>query len=322
MSVLPDFQSLSPDFILDALYHNYGIDAEAALRPFNSYVNRVYGLTDTQGNRWIVKFYRPGRWLPQALAEEHTFLADAGEAGLPLALPLANLKGETLSYEAPYFWAVFPQKAGRTFEGESLSDLERIGSLVGRLHSAAKRRSCPHRLTLTASGAGDQLAQELWEADLLPHRLKEPFFTMLDEALNTIEPLLDNTVHHRIHGDLHRGNILDRPDEGLLLIDFDDMMTGPPVQDLWMLLPDRWENCREEAQALARGYEVWMPFDNRWWNLLEPLRFLRMLYFLAWCARQRKDEGFSRQFPGWGTPDFWQKEWEDLNEQYSRLHLL
>ncbi len=319
MNPLPDFQNLSPDFILNSLFHHYKIDAEAALRPFNSYVNRVYGLNDTQGNRWILKFYRPGRWSPEALAEEHLFLSDAGEAGLPLALPLPNLKGQTLSYEAPYYWAVFPLKAGRTFEGESLTDLERIGSLVGRLHAAAALRSCPQRLELTASGAGDQLAKELWEANLVPQNLKGPFFELIDQALNSIEPSLDSAFKHRLHGDLHRGNILDRPGEGLLLIDFDDMLTGPPIQDLWMLLPDRWENCPEEAEALARGYEIWKPFDRQWWKLVEPLRFLRMLYFLAWCARQRYDEGFSRQFPDWGTALFWQKEWEDFNEQFKHL---
>ena len=119
----------------------------------------------------------------------------------------------------------------------------------------------------------------------------------------------------RIHGDFHRGNLLERPREGLMVIDFDDMMIGPPVQDLWLMLPGRKDESRRELQLLLEGYEDFGPFDYTSLKLLEPLRLMRMVYYLAWQNRQRTDRSFKRDFPGWGTQAFWIKEIEDLRTQ-------
>jgi Ser/Thr protein kinase RdoA (MazF antagonist) len=320
LSETANFEKLSPLLILDELSVQYGLECQPLLTPFNSYVNRVFGVKDTDSRSWIVKFYRPGRWSEQTLHEEHLFLKEAGEAELPVVQPLVNLDGNTLSHSGEFFWAVFEQKGGRTFEGESLEDLKRLGSLVGRLHTVAVKRGCPHRLLLTPQGCGDTFADELWDAGVVHPDFRAEIFEVIDTALNRMEPLFtDRTLLHRLHGDLHRGNVLERGEEGLLLMDFDDMLLGPPVQDLWMFLPDRVENCPEQVRALEEGYEVWRPFDRSWWKLVEPLRFLRNLYFLTWCSRQRSDKGFFIQFPDWGSRAFWLKELEDLNEQAKHL---
>ena len=39
----------------------------------------------------------------------------------------------------------------------------------------------------------------------------------------------------RLHGDCHRGNVL-WTDDGPHFVDLDDCVTGPAMQDLWMLL--------------------------------------------------------------------------------------
>ncbi|NNM66486.1 MAG: serine/threonine protein kinase [Spirochaetales bacterium] len=320
MSETANFEKLSPLLILDELSAQYGLECQPLLTPFNSYVNRVFGVKDSDSRSWIVKFYRPGRWSEQTLHEEHLFLMEAGEADLPVVQPLVNREGNTLSRSGEFFWAVFEQKGGRTFEGESLEDLRRLGNLVGRLHTAAARRGCPHRLVLTPQGCGDTFADELWDAGVVHPDFRTEFFDVIDTALNRMEPLFtDKTLLHRLHGDLHRGNVLERGEEGLLLMDFDDMLLGPPVQDLWMFLPDRVENCPEQVTALEEGYAVWRPFDRSWWKLVEPLRFLRNLYFLTWCSRQRSDKGFYTQFPDWGSRAFWIKELEDLKEQFKHL---
>jgi Ser/Thr protein kinase RdoA (MazF antagonist) len=119
----------------------------------------------------------------------------------------------------------------------------------------------------------------------------------------------------RIHGDCHRGNIIDRTGLGLALIDFDDMMQGPPVQDLWLILPGKASDSRREISTLLGAYEQFAGFDMSSLRLIEPLRFMRMIYFLAWRARQRNDYWFRESFPQWGTEAFWIKETEDLREQ-------
>jgi Ser/Thr protein kinase RdoA (MazF antagonist) len=123
----------------------------------------------------------------------------------------------------------------------------------------------------------------------------------------------------RIHGDCHRGNILEHPDKGLLLIDFDDMMSGPVVQDFWLLLPGTYAESKREIGLLLEGYEDFSPFPLSDLHLIEPLRFMRMIHYLAWCARQRFDAGFAVQFPGWGTRAWWSREIEDLRRQLERL---
>jgi Ser/Thr protein kinase RdoA (MazF antagonist) len=68
-------------------------------------------------------------------------------------------------------------------------------------------------------------------------------------------------------------------------------------------------------ELLLEGYEGVCSFDRRTLSLIEPLRFMRMIYYLAWSARQRNDHRFRESFPMWGTEAFWIKEIEDLRTQ-------
>src|SRR5204862_69896 len=65
----------------------------------------------------------------------------------------------------------------------------------------------------------------------------------------------------RIHGDLHWGNILWATD-GPILIDFDDCLVGPPVQDLWLLARGDSEEARRAREDLLEGYELFREFDR------------------------------------------------------------
>ena len=124
----------------------------------------------------------------------------------------------------------------------------------------------------------------------------------------------------RLHGDCHKGNVLERPGEGLMLIDFDDMLTGPPVQDLWLLLPGPVEECTRELELLLRGYESLREFDRRSLDQIELLRAMRMIYFLDWNARQRNDRNFRERNPDWGSDSFWRREIASLAEQLSIIN--
>ena len=100
-----------------------------------------------------------------------------------------------------------------------------------------------------------------------------------------------------------------------MVIDFDDMMVGPPVQDLWLLLPDRADRCQAELTLLLQGYEQFRDFDDRTCRLIEPLRAMRIIYFLSWCSRQVNDFKFRTNHPDWGTDAFWRREVADLTVQ-------
>jgi Ser/Thr protein kinase RdoA (MazF antagonist) len=336
------FDSLAPDKALNAVERAYGLALDGMLFSYPSYINRVYGLRAEGGGaaalgaaaarvdaagagEYVVKFYRPGRWSREAVLDEHRFLLDCAQAELPVIAPLAGLDGETLARlavadeagETEFLFALFPKRGGRNFDAESEEDWRRLGGIVARCHAAGRLRPAPHRIECRPDGLTRGYALELLESGVVHPDCREEFEALCAQALDLITPLFAGAAFQRVHGDCHRGNILDRPGEGLLLIDFDDMMNAPPVQDLWLLLPGHAADCRREIGLLLEAYEQFLGFDAATLSLIEPLRFMRMIYFLAWRSRQRHDYWFVRDFPEWGGKAFWMKELEDLREQLS-----
>lgn len=321
------FDLLAPDVVLGAVESAHGVALDGTLSAYPSYVNRVYGLAGDDGRSYVAKFYRPGRWSEEAILEEHRFVLDCAEAELPVAAPMADREGKTLAsvraqdgqQEESFLFALYPRKGGRCFDAESDPDWVRLGALIGRLHAVGARRQSQRRLVCSPQASTAEFLGELESAGVVPAKHAASFFGLAREALAGIAPLFTDLTLQRIHGDCHRGNILDRPGEGLLLIDFDDMMRGPAVQDLWLLLPDRAPRARRELELILEGYEAFCPFERSTLRLIEPLRLMRLLYYLAWSSRQRDDLRFRQSNPTWGSEAFWSKEIEDLRDQLSAM---
>ena len=55
------FETLTPDLVLDAV-ESIGFLSDARVLALNSYENRVYQFKADDGERYVVKFYRPHRW--------------------------------------------------------------------------------------------------------------------------------------------------------------------------------------------------------------------------------------------------------------------
>ena len=100
----------------------------------------------------------------------------------------------------------------------------------------------------------------------------------------------------RLHGDCHRGNVLWR-DTGPNVVDLDDAMQGPAVQDLWMLVSGDAATMAQQLNTLLAGYEQFADFDDRERRLIEPLRTLRMVRHSAWLAERWGDPTFPINFP-------------------------
>jgi Ser/Thr protein kinase RdoA (MazF antagonist) len=120
----------------------------------------------------------------------------------------------------------------------------------------------------------------------------------------------------RIHGDCHRGNLLQTDVPGqpkeFFLLDFDDFGMGPVVQDFWMLCLGDEEEAEKHLAALLRGYRELRDFDDDELKLLEPLRGLRIIHYAAWIARRWEDPSFPRLFPQFGTESYWLDELQSL----------
>jgi len=187
--------------------------------------------------------------------------------------------------------------------------------LLARIHRVGERAPAPARLTLHPLTATTSDLDYLLDHAFLEPREAARLEAFGGDLLDAVAPLFDGVETIRLHGDCQHTNVLERPDSGLFLIDFDDMMNGPPVQDVWMLLPGRAVSARAELEQIIEGYESFRAFDRASVRLIEPLRAMRMTYYLAWCARQAHDASFLQNHPEWGTRAFWVRELAELEEQ-------
>lgn len=312
-----DFSALTPDRVLDAVEAASRQRCTGIIRPLPSYINRVYTVEMASGENLVAKFYRPGRWTREALEDEHAFVCACAAEEIPVIAPLASSSGGTLGEAGGIFFAVFPKRGGRPIEPADPGDAmwERLGALLARIHKVGERVPARARITMGPYTSTAADLDYLIDNNFLDARESQRLEDFGHALLEAIAPLFEGSETIRLHGDCQHTNVLERPDTGLFLIDFDDMMNGPPVQDLWMLLPGRLADAREEAERLIEGYETFRPFDRGSLRLIEPLRAMRMIYYLAWCARQSRDASFLKNHPDWGTQTFWAKELTDLELQ-------
>ncbi len=313
-----NFQNFSPDIFIPAIEEAYDTALAPFTRTFPSYINRVYELKTEAGESLVAKFYRPGRWTKDALMDEHQFIQDCAEAEIPVVEPLVLKNGSTISSINNINFALFPKRAGRQFDIEGDNSWQRVGSLLGRLHLVGAKKSAKHRYCLHPVSLTGKFVDELIQSGLC-RKWGNAYKSTCLRIIDAITPFFDGESSIRLHGDFHRGNILERPDEGLMVIDFDDMMNGPAAQDLWLLLPEHYPACKDEIEQLLVGYRRFMDFSHSSLRLIEGLRAMRIIYFTHWCASQRNDGQFLDRFPEWGSDSFWSKEIRDIEEQYQRI---
>ena len=316
-----NFETLTPDVIFSAAEKAFSCRFSGVLMPLPSYINRVYEMESAERERYIFKFYRPGRWSRAALLEEHLFTLEARETEIPVIAPLRQAGGSTLgTAEDGTFFAAFPKRWGRGLEPDSGAQVwRRLGSLIARLHTVGAARAAKHRIALDPRGNTLNEVAHLLSCGVASERVLPALSSVLRRLLRILSGRFDRSGAIRLHGDCHKGNILERPGEGLMLIDFDDMLTGPPVQDLWLLLPGPAGSCEAELRELLAGYESIRGFDRGSLAQIELLRAMRMIYFLDWCAKQRSDYNFRDRYPEWGSDAFWRREIAALEEQYAAI---
>lgn len=309
------FELLTLDTILSAAEEGTGKKFTGYLSPLPSYINRVYEIIDKENSRYIIKFYRPDRWSREALQEEHQFLFECMEEEIPVIAPMILQNEVTLGVYENFYYALFPKRSGRPLEVGPSDLWYRLGSLMGRVHSAGMNSKAQNRVIHQPKNSTTDDLAYLMNSDCIPDSYRSSLENTIEKIISVSQPLFSDIEMIKVHGDCHSGNILDRMDDGLLLIDFDDMMVAPAVQDLWLLLPDYYGKCEQELGGILRGYEQFIKFDRTSLRLIEPLRAMRIIYFLTWCAKQRDDISFKKHFPHWGNQQFWGKEVADLRDQ-------
>ncbi|MCB0358153.1 MAG: serine/threonine protein kinase [Bdellovibrionales bacterium] len=324
------FYELTPERILDAVERS-GVRTTGRCLQLNSMENRVYEieiecadeqLPPSASERFrVVKFYRPGRWSNAQIRDEHEFLAELAREEIAVVPPEPFPDGSTLQTdsETGIRYAMFPKQGGRLSFELNDDDLARIGRLLARLHLVGARKEAENRIELTTETYALDSLDYLLENQFLPENIEGYYTDTVEHICDIAEPWFAEADMQRIHGDCHVGNIL-WATAGPRLIDFDDMVMGPCVQDLWLLTPGRGDEVLKARETLLSGYEQFRNFDRSTLRLIEPLRALRMVHFSAWIAKRFDDPSFANAFPDFGSDSYWREELQALLEVLEILH--
>jgi len=297
MTAAFDFTDLTPDLILDACQH-YGFYAESGLLALNSYENRVYQFKADDQQRYVVKIYRPQRWSTAQIQEEHQFAFELAAAEIPVVAPLCR-DGQSV------------------LEPENDDQLAQLGSFLGQLHLVGAKQAFVHRPTLSIQQfLTDSTEFLLHQAGLMP-AIQQQLAPLLAEISLLCQQQYQPTRLIRCHGDCHLGNLF--YDRQAFFVDLDDCRQAPAIQDLWMLLGGDQAEQRLRLELLLDEYQQFADFDSAQLALIEPLRAMRMVHYMAWLARRWTDPAFPLHFPWFNSDSYWQQQFASLREQLLRL---
>lgn len=315
MTAAFDFSELTPDLILDACQH-YGFYAESGLLALNSYENRVYQFRADDGQRYVVKFYRPQRWNTAQIQEEHQFAFELQQAEIPVVAPL-QIAGESVLPFQGFQFAIFPSRGGRTLEADDDEQLCQLGRFLGQIHQLGSARPFQARPTLSVQEFISDSSTLLLSGSLIPEYAKDRLRPVLEQLEQLCQLQYQPSRLIRCHGDCHLGNLFFNQQP--FFVDLDDCRQAPAIQDLWMLLSGEPMEQRYKLELLLEDYQQFCDFDFSELKLIEPLRTMRMVHYMAWLARRWSDPAFPLHFPWFNTEAYWQQQLAVLTDQCWRL---
>ncbi len=322
------FHQLSPDHVMKAA-ETWGRRLSGRIMALNSLENRVYDIelaspeSDVENGfaaqNIILKFYRPGRWSEAQIKEEHRFLETLKEFEIPVVAPI-EFNGQTLHLdpENNLWFALFPKVMGRLKDELVKEEIEQVGRLIARIHNIGSMGDFKHRLALNPQTFIEQSRLALSLQKPVEHISFDHYLKLLDQLYAILAPLFQNLTVQRIHGDFHRGNIV-WTSGGPFAVDFDDCLTGPIEQDLWLLFPGQDSYALEERERFLGAYKEMTRKQHIHLNLTEPLRAMRMVHFNTWIAKRWEDHSFQKMFPQFPSASYWDQQLIDLRIQIGSL---
>ncbi len=241
------FDQLHPDILLESVEAHMGVRCTGRIQALNSLENRVLDieleepLDPSNPHHNVDRKVLSTRAVERAADLVGTRVSPrAGPPGLNVIAPLVNAEEQTLFThpKTQLMMATFPKYAGRIPDELDLDQMKQLGRTIARMHLIGERKDEKHRLKLSVEIFGRNNLNYLVENKIIHESFMDFYRQAALAIFDALEPLLLRHKQLRIHGDLHRGNIL-WGRTGFTLVDFDDMVVGPAVQDLWLVLPER-----------------------------------------------------------------------------------
>lgn len=322
------FNELSPDSILNVA-EAAGLQVTGKILSLNSLENRVIEIelsknreTETSAesaNQIVVKFYRPGRWTKEQILEEHSFLLGLASYEIPVIAPIV-INNTSLFYDdkLALFYAFFPKILGRLKDEYNKEEAEQAGRLIGRIHNIGKLQKFLHRLTFSPEtmikGNLDYFRnQPAVEFDTFKY-----YLDVYEQFLPHFVARFQNINLQRVHGDFHRGNII-WTSSGPYILDFDDSVTGPIEQDMWLLIPGIDHESVELRESFLDEYRTMTGTEIIQKSIFEWLRCMRTFHFNAWISRRIEDQSFARMFPYFKQQSYWDQQYLDARQSLPSL---
>lgn len=321
------FHDLTPEYVLNAL-DGWGPRLSGRIMALNSLENRVYDI-ELAGNievdkgfakqNVVLKFYRPNRWSHEQIQEEHNFLLSLKEFEVPVAAPI-EFDGKTLHQhlETNLYFAVFPKVMGRLKDEYNKEETEQAGRLIGRIHNIGSMSNFHHRPILSPETYVQSGREILSTSTLTEFASFNNYLLLIDQVYPLLKSQFQHIDFQRLHGDFHRGNVV-WTSAGPVAVDFDDCVSGPVEQDLWLLFPGGDPEAIEQKDRFLAAYREMTRKVHLKMNLTETLRTMRMIHFNAWISKRWEDYSFQRIFPQFISANYWDQQLIDLRIQMSLI---
>lgn len=323
------FEQLTPEQIMDVA-EIFGHRLTGKVLPLNSIENRVYEVElasshdfgpGFSANHLIIKFYRPGRWSKDQLLEEHRFLLDLIEFEVPVVAPIClGEDDQSLFYDdsTKLYFALFPKLQGRLKDELIKDEIDQAGRLIGRIHNIGSQGTFKHRLKFHPELFIQGAKMNLMESTDIDSPSLKHYLDLLDPITRLTAPLIDQLPIQKIHGDFHRGNIV-WTSHGPVAVDFDDILSGPVEQDLWLLFPGTDPDSIEDRERFLKAYCEMTRKDFVSLRYMEVYRTMRMIHFNGWIAKRWSDHSFRQLFPQFISAGYWDQQLIDLRMQMSLI---
>ncbi|GAU66606.1 hypothetical protein SSP35_03_02540 [Streptomyces sp. NBRC 110611] len=332
------------DTLGSLLRHYTGTGTPLSCEPVaEGLLNHGYFLATTRG-RYFLKHHLDGD--RAAITRQHRATRRLAALGLPVAPPVADADGHTVTVLDGRCYALHPWIEGRHLGGAALTrgQSRRLGALLGLVHTALEQVMAdeppPPRPPCADAGADPARTFEMIDELLALARGARPrtsFDELAEHRLLERRTLLERQAHRRpapgaepaagwVHGDFHPLNVLYLGAEPTAIVDWDRLDIQPRAEEavraaaIFFVRPCGTLDLAKVA-AYAGAYrsacgadadELAAAVHRVWWERLNDFWMLTWRYRLG-------DRRTDPQFPAAAAlAVWWTREYRAVREAFTR----